>query len=218
MRGAARPSSTASASCSRPARSRRWSGPAARARRRSRDRSRAWPIRRTGTVTCGGVDLRHVDPRAWRAQVAWVPQRCTLFAGTRRGQRPAGAAGCAGDRRRAGPARGGRRGPRGRAARRWAHAHRRRRAAPVRRPVAAHRAGARLSRRRAARRARRAHGAPGPRVGGGDRGRDRAPGRTVARCCSSPIAPSWPRAATAVVELRDGRVVASAGRAAEVAA
>ncbi len=35
-----------------------------------------------GTVTCGGVDLRHVDPRAWRAQVAWVPQRCTLFAGS----------------------------------------------------------------------------------------------------------------------------------------
>jgi thiol reductant ABC exporter CydD subunit len=35
-----------------------------------------------GVVTCGGVDLRHVDPRAWRARVAWVPQRCTLFAGT----------------------------------------------------------------------------------------------------------------------------------------
>jgi thiol reductant ABC exporter CydD subunit len=35
-----------------------------------------------GTVTCGGVDLRHVDPRAWRARVAWVPQRCTLFAGS----------------------------------------------------------------------------------------------------------------------------------------
>jgi thiol reductant ABC exporter CydD subunit len=35
-----------------------------------------------GTVTCGGVDLRHVDPRAWRTRVAWVPQRCALFAGT----------------------------------------------------------------------------------------------------------------------------------------
>jgi thiol reductant ABC exporter CydD subunit len=35
-----------------------------------------------GTVTCDGVDLRHVDPRAWRARIAWVPQRCTLFAGT----------------------------------------------------------------------------------------------------------------------------------------
>ncbi|MGZ8633591.1 MAG: thiol reductant ABC exporter subunit CydD, partial [Solirubrobacteraceae bacterium] len=35
-----------------------------------------------GTVTCGGVDLRYVEPRAWRAQVAWVPQRCTLFAGS----------------------------------------------------------------------------------------------------------------------------------------
>jgi ATP-binding cassette, subfamily C, bacterial CydD len=36
----------------------------------------------SGTVTCGGVDLRHVEPRAWRARVAWVPQRCTLFTGT----------------------------------------------------------------------------------------------------------------------------------------
>jgi thiol reductant ABC exporter CydD subunit len=35
-----------------------------------------------GVVACGGVDLRHVEPRAWRAHVAWVPQRCTLFAGT----------------------------------------------------------------------------------------------------------------------------------------
>jgi ABC-type multidrug transport system fused ATPase/permease subunit len=35
-----------------------------------------------GTVTCGGVDLRDVDPRAWRERVAWVPQRATLFAGT----------------------------------------------------------------------------------------------------------------------------------------
>src|SRR6188472_2501107 len=36
----------------------------------------------SGLVECGGVDLRHVDPAAWRARVAWVPQRCTLFAGT----------------------------------------------------------------------------------------------------------------------------------------
>ena len=36
----------------------------------------------SGTVTCDGVDLRHVDPRAWRARVAWVEQRATLFAGT----------------------------------------------------------------------------------------------------------------------------------------
>jgi ATP-binding cassette, subfamily C, bacterial CydD len=35
-----------------------------------------------GTVSCGGVDLRRVDPAAWRARVAWVPQRCTLFDGT----------------------------------------------------------------------------------------------------------------------------------------
>ena len=36
----------------------------------------------SGTVACDGVDLRHVDPRAWRARVAWVQQRATLFAGT----------------------------------------------------------------------------------------------------------------------------------------
>jgi thiol reductant ABC exporter CydD subunit len=36
----------------------------------------------SGLVECGGVDLGHVDPAAWRARVAWVPQRCTLFAGT----------------------------------------------------------------------------------------------------------------------------------------
>ncbi len=35
-----------------------------------------------GAILCGGADLRSVDPGAWRAQVAWVPQRPTLFAGT----------------------------------------------------------------------------------------------------------------------------------------
>jgi len=36
----------------------------------------------SGKVTCGGVDLRDVDPHAWRARVAWVPQRVRLFSGT----------------------------------------------------------------------------------------------------------------------------------------
>jgi ATP-binding cassette, subfamily C, bacterial CydD len=36
----------------------------------------------SGTVGCGGVDLRHVEPQAWQRRVAWVPQRATLFAGT----------------------------------------------------------------------------------------------------------------------------------------
>lgn len=36
----------------------------------------------TGTVLCGGADLRFVDPEAWRVQVAWLPQRPQLFAGT----------------------------------------------------------------------------------------------------------------------------------------
>jgi thiol reductant ABC exporter CydD subunit len=35
-----------------------------------------------GRVTAGGVDLARCNPAAWRAQVAWVPQRPTLFRGT----------------------------------------------------------------------------------------------------------------------------------------
>ncbi|MGW2228671.1 thiol reductant ABC exporter subunit CydD [Streptomyces formicae] len=33
-----------------------------------------------GRVTVGGTDLAELDPDAWRAQVAWVPQRPHLFA------------------------------------------------------------------------------------------------------------------------------------------
>ncbi len=32
-----------------------------------------------GRVSCAGVDLRELDREAWRAQIAWVPQRPTLF-------------------------------------------------------------------------------------------------------------------------------------------
>ena len=35
-----------------------------------------------GDVTAGGVDLARCDPAAWRRQIAWVPQRPTLFRGT----------------------------------------------------------------------------------------------------------------------------------------
>jgi ATP-binding cassette subfamily C protein CydD len=35
-----------------------------------------------GAVRCGGVDLRELDPDAWRARIAWVPQRTRLFAAT----------------------------------------------------------------------------------------------------------------------------------------
>ena len=35
-----------------------------------------------GRVACAGLDLREVDPRAWRRQIAWVPQRPTIFAAT----------------------------------------------------------------------------------------------------------------------------------------
>jgi len=36
----------------------------------------------SGAVRCDGVDLRASAPADWRRQVAWVPQRATLFAGT----------------------------------------------------------------------------------------------------------------------------------------
>ncbi|HWI71715.1 MAG TPA: thiol reductant ABC exporter subunit CydD [Baekduia sp.] len=35
-----------------------------------------------GAVTCGGVDLRDVAARDWRARCAWVPQRARIFTGT----------------------------------------------------------------------------------------------------------------------------------------
>jgi ABC-type multidrug transport system fused ATPase/permease subunit len=35
-----------------------------------------------GRVTVGGVDLEHCEANAWRQQLAWVPQRPTLFRGT----------------------------------------------------------------------------------------------------------------------------------------
>ncbi len=77
-----------------------------------------------GALACGGVDLRDVDPRAWRRQLAWVPQRPTIFAGTRRRQRAARRRRRAADaqvaaaRRRPPALARGRRRPAGRAARR----------------------------------------------------------------------------------------------------
>jgi ATP-binding cassette, subfamily C, bacterial CydD len=35
-----------------------------------------------GRVLVGGVDLREIDREAWLRQLAWVPQRPTLFPGT----------------------------------------------------------------------------------------------------------------------------------------
>ena len=35
-----------------------------------------------GRITCGAVDLRELHPDEWRRQVAWIPQRARLFAGT----------------------------------------------------------------------------------------------------------------------------------------
>jgi ATP-binding cassette, subfamily C, bacterial CydCD len=36
----------------------------------------------SGTVTMGDIDLAHLEPAAWRAHLAWVPQRPHLFAQT----------------------------------------------------------------------------------------------------------------------------------------
>jgi thiol reductant ABC exporter CydD subunit len=36
----------------------------------------------SGRLTAGGVDLSGCDPAAWRRQIAWLPQRPTLFRGT----------------------------------------------------------------------------------------------------------------------------------------
>ena len=35
-----------------------------------------------GSVTCGATDLRATDPDAWRARVAWMPQRPLIVAGS----------------------------------------------------------------------------------------------------------------------------------------
>ncbi len=35
-----------------------------------------------GRMLCNGVNLLDVDPKQWRKQLAWVPQRPTLFSGT----------------------------------------------------------------------------------------------------------------------------------------
>lgn len=34
----------------------------------------------SGSITCGGVDLRDVDPQAWHSLIAWLPQRAHIFA------------------------------------------------------------------------------------------------------------------------------------------
>lgn len=36
----------------------------------------------SGGILCGGVDLREVDPREWHRQIAWLPQRPTIFTAT----------------------------------------------------------------------------------------------------------------------------------------
>jgi ATP-binding cassette subfamily C protein CydCD len=36
----------------------------------------------SGRISCGGIDLDSIDPRDWRRQLVWVPQRPTLFKGS----------------------------------------------------------------------------------------------------------------------------------------
>jgi thiol reductant ABC exporter CydD subunit len=36
----------------------------------------------SGTLTVGGVEVTQMDPAGWRRQLAWVPQRPTIFRGT----------------------------------------------------------------------------------------------------------------------------------------
>nr|BFE70652.1 hypothetical protein GCM10020092_039530 [Actinoplanes digitatis] len=101
----------------------------------------------SGRITVGGVPLATVEPGAWRARIAWVPQRPHLFAGTVDENI---ALGGAGDVARRGPAcRGVRLHRRRRCARRRRHG-------PVRRAAAAGRAGPGFPARRADRAARRA--------------------------------------------------------------
>ncbi len=113
-----------------------------------------------GRVSCGDVDLRMLDLADWRQQLAWVPQRARIFAGTvadnvrladpgasdREVRRALAAAGAA--RFYDGAAAGDR------------DARRRRRPAAVGRREPAGRARARLPARRAAARARRADRPP----------------------------------------------------------
>lgn len=38
----------------------------------------------SGAITCGGVDLRDVDPSEWHSLIAWLPQRAHIFAASLR--------------------------------------------------------------------------------------------------------------------------------------
>ncbi len=130
-----------------------------------------------GHVTCDAIDLRACAPEAWRRQVAWVPQRPTLFAGTIADNVRLALPGASDEAvRAAAPRRGSmtcsRRSPDG-----LLDARRRRRPPAVGRRGAARGDRTRVPARRAARRPRRADRAPGRRVGRGRRRGRRAAGR-----------------------------------------
>ena len=142
-----------------------------------------------GSVRVGDVDLAELDLDAWRARLAWVPQRPHLFRASIAQNVRLGRAGASTER---GLGRDLGRGPGRRGeqpARRPGHGARRPRRRTVGRRATAGRAGARVSARRAAAAARRADGQPrrGDRAGRRARGSGAWP--TDAPWCSSPTAP-----------------------------
>ena len=123
-----------------------------------------------GRITAGGVDLAACDAAAWRAQLAWVPQRVTLFRGTVADNIRLGDAGADDARVREAAALAARRRlRRARCPRATTTRDRRRRPAAVGGPGAADRARARVPARRAARDPRRADRRPRPRERGARR-------------------------------------------------
>ena len=122
-------------------------------------------------------------PSTWRRQVAWLPQRPTLFAGSVRDNIAMGAP-LATERRDPGGRRArGRRRVRGRASPRLRHAARRRRPRAVVRRAPPHRARPGAGARRAPADPGRADGEPGRGDGGPRRRRDPAPAPEAAPCC-----------------------------------
>ena len=60
----------------------RAAGPSGAARARSQGCIMRLADPTRGQISCDGLDLRTIDLDLWRCEIAWVPQRPTLFAGT----------------------------------------------------------------------------------------------------------------------------------------
>ena len=134
-----------------------------------------------GSVRVGGVELAELDLDAWRARLAWVPQRPHLFKASIAQNVRLGRSDASTEEVWAAIAAAGLTDAVRRPARRPGHGARRPRRRAVRRGAPAGRAGARVPARRAAAAARRADRQPRRGDRAGDRADDRAPrrGRTV---------------------------------------